>query len=809
MLKKVLWVIATPLLLLGYDLNNNGEDCGPTYEATDRGIIALHKYSDERLIVGGAFDKIYKGTANEETIHRLAEANLSNGGCTLLNSFNFTFNTDENDNEGWVKALGTYRHYLFVGGDFDIINGQARRGLAIVDLSTNQLLDWNPDIGVQFDGATDSDGISVHTLKVDMVNRILHIGGDFSTPYRGYIQYDISSLDNNNSSGISLVSNKSGLDGDVWQINRDVSTEKLYMVGSFTNKFAEIIKDDVTSYNIGFTGTPYAIAIKAGEKLFIGGDSNEFKSLTLPNFTIDNSWVPSIGGTPRYERWGNVTFRMGYVDDEHIILGVNGLTSINGVAITQIGSVNATTGVTSSWRQNKIFSGDYFHAFLVSNDWLYLSASIVRFTRFGRVHPLYPYPKVSINDVAQPECTAPQLTNDFNFTITLSTPAPTEGSTVAYSLSDGTATILDNDYNIKRGTLFFKSGEQSKILTVQVNCDSHIESNETFTVTLKNPLSATILDGEGRGTINNDDNPVTTNPILPNPNPIQNSVQIGNLVWIENDNDGDATTGKVTPVIGATVIATDSSGKTYRAVTDANGYYLITVPSNDTYIVTIKTPSGHVPTGDTIDNTVTDTTSEDNHSHDGKGTSVLMGTVDNLTVDFGFRKTAVLPALETVCQIMTLNDDLTNANETSATTTIDVLQNDVGTKVGESIRFLSNNEGKTLWEQQATNITAVTTLNSLTVAGEGIWSVQNNKILFTALSSFDGQIPSPIYYIVEGTGCTTATKYTNVGKVTINTACNCSTYESNSVSVFNIVGLLILAILTSGVTLFFFKEETI
>ncbi|CAA6807688.1 MAG: Serine-aspartate repeat-containing protein D [uncultured Sulfurovum sp.] len=915
LVKIFLGVLINSLFLLAYNLESNGENCGPTYEATDKGIIALHKYNEERLIVGGAFNTIYKNTTSEETIYRLAEANLSNGGCTLHNRFNFTFNTDENDNEGWIRSLDSYRNYLFIGGDFDFINGEPRRGLAVVDLNTNQLLNWNPDIGVQFNGSTDSDGISVHTLKVDMINKTLHVGGDFTTPHRGYIHYDISSLDNNDVSQIQLNTSKSGLDGDVWDIKRDVSTGKLYMVGSFTNKFAEISNNIVTTYNIGFTGTPYAMGIKPNSKVFIGGNDNEFKAIELPALTIDNTWTPSIGGTISYERWGSSTFKMTYVDDDNIIIGVNGLASINTVPITQVGSVDLS-GLTSAWRQNKIYAGDYLHALLNTNDWVYLAASSVRFTRFERNHGVYP--EVSINDVSEFECTAPSLTNQFIFTLTLNTPAPSEGSTVWYKVNDATAKISNNDYLSQEGSVFFSAGESSKDLNITINCDATIEADETFTVTLSNPLSVTISDNTGLGTIKNDDSLVivpstftlgnrvwvdtnkdgiqnnneigftgakvdlyknkdctgsvaetntTINGIytftkllagdycvafsnLPNNYSIspanqgadvslnsdanvdgkitninlssdnltydlgiyataipinEPTVQIGNRVWIENDDDGNASTGVITPVVGQLVIATASGGTEYSGLTDTNGNYLITVPQNDTYVVRLTVPSNYIATGNSSDNRIVESILENDLSHDANGTTVVLTTVDNLTVDFGFRLTTVLAT--TVCEEMNVNDDIQNANSSSATTTIDVLNNDTGSKSGQVINFLSLTEGKALWENPETTISSVTGLNTLSVAGEGTWRVVDNKVAFTALDSFDGQIPSPIYYIISGSDCTANTQYSNVAKVTIDTACTCPNYSTKSVNTLGLLSILVLMFLTMGLSFVNLKEK--
>ncbi|MCK5920745.1 MAG: hypothetical protein KAG66_07370, partial [Methylococcales bacterium] len=115
------------------------------------------------------------------------------------------------------------------------------------------------------------------------------------------------------------------------------------------------------------------------------------------------------------------------------------------------------------------------------------------------------------------------------------------------------------------------------------------------------------------------------------------SVKIGNLIWIEDDNDGDATTGTIThPPAGTLVTATASNGQTYTGTTDTNGQYLIDVPKNDTYVITVATPTGFVPTDGSTDNSVPNTTAENNKTHDGTGTTVVIGITDNLTLDFGF-----------------------------------------------------------------------------------------------------------------------------------------------------------------------------
>jgi len=89
------------------------------------------------------------------------------------------------------------------------------------------------------------------------------------------------------------------------------------------------------------------------------------------------------------------------------------------------------------------------------------------------------------------------------FTVTLSA-ASTETITVAYATGNNTATA-GSDYQSSNGTLIFAPGETSKTITVLVNGDRLVEPNETFVVNLSSPTNATIADGQGVGTIVDDE----------------------------------------------------------------------------------------------------------------------------------------------------------------------------------------------------------------------------------------------------------------------------------------------------------------
>jgi hypothetical protein len=77
---------------------------------------------------------------------------------------------------------------------------------------------------------------------------------------------------------------------------------------------------------------------------------------------------------------------------------------------------------------------------------------------------------------------------------------------VDYATADGSATVADGDYTPISDTLDFPVGVTSQTISVPVLGDTKSESNEFFFVNLSNPSAgASIVDGQAKGTIINDD----------------------------------------------------------------------------------------------------------------------------------------------------------------------------------------------------------------------------------------------------------------------------------------------------------------
>lgn len=78
-------------------------------------------------------------------------------------------------------------------------------------------------------------------------------------------------------------------------------------------------------------------------------------------------------------------------------------------------------------------------------------------------------------------------------------------ASVDYATSDGTA-IQHSDYTIALGTLQFAAGETSKTLTLLVTDDAYVEGDETFSLTLSNPVGVTLgAQSVAQVTINDND----------------------------------------------------------------------------------------------------------------------------------------------------------------------------------------------------------------------------------------------------------------------------------------------------------------
>jgi len=149
--------------------------------------------------------------------------------------------------------------------------------------------------------------------------------------------------------------------------------------------------------------------------------------------------------------------------------------------------------------------GTHTISFRVQDDEGEWSAPVIRSLQVGDV-----LPTLTINDVTILEGNAG--TADAVFTVTLSA-ASSQQVTVNYATADGSATA-GSDYVAISGTLVFSPGATTRNVTVVIIGDTLDEPNETFQVALTSPTNALIADGQGIGTITDDDAPPVQCPVI-------------------------------------------------------------------------------------------------------------------------------------------------------------------------------------------------------------------------------------------------------------------------------------------------------
>jgi hypothetical protein len=167
-------------------------------------------------------------------------------------------------------------------------------------------------------------------------------------------------------------------------------------------------------------------------------------------------------------------------------------TQGGGIRIDASGAVYATGGFWGTANFNPDANGQAYNLTSAGR----ADAYVLRLTQFTP-----PPPQITISDVTAVE--GRSGTKLFVFTVSLSWLSD-QPVTVNFATANGTATA-GSDYQAQTGALTIAPGETTKTITIVVNGDKTRESDESFVVNLSGAFGGTILDGQGLGTILNDD----------------------------------------------------------------------------------------------------------------------------------------------------------------------------------------------------------------------------------------------------------------------------------------------------------------
>jgi len=291
--------------------------------------------------------------------------------------------------------------------------------------------------------------------------------------------------------------------------------------------------------NTGSTITNLAVAYNGEEwRLGTTGRTDQM------NFEYSTNATDLVTGT-----WTNVAALNFVTPDTGVVGAKDGNSAADRTALsTTVSSLSIANGATFWIRWNDTDAAGPDDGLAVDDFSLTPSAVVA--------------PSLSINDVTLSEGNAG--TTAFTFTVSLSQVAGPGGVTFDIATADGTATA-PSDYTSKSLTSqTIAAGNSSVTFTVLVNGDTTNEPNETFFVNVTNVTGATVADGQGQGTITNDDLATAAN------------VSISGRVL---DASGSA-------VGRARVTLRAADGSTKTTITNSFGYYRFDgVEAGRTYMV--------------------------------------------------------------------------------------------------------------------------------------------------------------------------------------------------------------------------------
>ncbi|MEY2876383.1 MAG: hypothetical protein RLZZ373_3754, partial [Pseudomonadota bacterium] len=195
------------------------------------------------------------------------------------------------------------------------------------------------------------------------------------------------------------------------------------------------------------------------------------------------------------------------------------------------------------------------------------------------------------------------------FTVTLSEPS-TLPVTVRYTTSDGTATG-GTDYTPTTGVLTFAPGETTKTVAVPILADTVYEGDETFKLTLSDPVNVGLpnpdalgtIQDDGRGTGGTDDDrprvSTVSSPTTQEGQPLDFTIKLTNTSTKPTVLDvvPRSSTGTVGTDTGPLEVSFDG-GRTFTPIT---GTTVTVPPGTDTVIVRVPTVLDPTPeTSETI-----------------------------------------------------------------------------------------------------------------------------------------------------------------------------------------------------------------
>lgn len=463
----------------------------------------------------------------------------------------------------------------------------------------------------------------------------------------------------------------------------------------------------------------------SGNKVSFSNDGGDFYIVNLTTVSVvatDNiaNETPTDLGTFTLTRTGSTATAL------TVNYTITGTAATNGTDYaTLTGTANfaansATTTVTVTPTNDTIFEGSIPETVtltLTSNasysiDTTKQAATVSLLDNDGQ-------PIISINDVTLAEGNAG--TTNAVFTVSLSNSSSTN-VTVNYLTTSGTA-AAGSDYTALASTaLTFTPGQTSKTVTVAVTGDTTSEADETFFVNLSGAVGGIIGDGQGQGTITNDDGAVTGTVI---------SIVATDNIASETSGNTDLGTFTLTRTGVLTSALTVSYTITGTAI---NGTDYTSIPLTTTFAANSATAILTVtPTNDTIfEGTIPETI------------VLTLATGAGYTIDTNNQAATVLIADNDLPPSISINDVSVTEGNTGTTNAVFTVSLSNASSSNVTVNYATANDtaiaGSDYTALASTLLTFVPgeTSKTITVAVTGDTTVEANESFFVNLTNAAG-----------------------------------------------------------------------
>jgi len=240
-------------------------------------VLAMVQQGDGKIVVGGDFEF-------------LGATGIPRGNLLRLNADGTLDPVFHPDADRYVGTLATSATAIYAAGIFATIGGQARDGLAAIDIATGNVTGWSPSVP------------SVQAIAES--GSVIFVGGTFNGTFDGQARHGVAALDA--TTGI-VTAWDSQSDGNVFSLA--VSGSTLYVGGGFHN---------------------------------IGGQVRNFLAALSTTTGLASTWNPNPDDQiAKIDVNGNTVY-----------VGANFLTHVGAAPRSHFAAIDATTGLATPFAPN-------------------------------------------------------------------------------------------------------------------------------------------------------------------------------------------------------------------------------------------------------------------------------------------------------------------------------------------------------------------------------------------------------------------------------------------------------------------------